>query len=75
LVPAAASRNTSSTLSWPLLSAGLALFGVPAFLFFFIAFGLFPVLYLDRLALTGRVAGHKDLDLQHIAEEESRDER
>jgi hypothetical protein len=75
LVPVAASRNTSSTLPWPLLSAGLILFGMPVFLFFFLAFGLFPVLYLDHLALVGRVVGHKDLDLQHIAEKELRDER
>lgn len=37
--------------SWPMLAAGLTLFGLPAFVFFFLIFGLFQSLYLDRLAL------------------------
>ena len=35
----------------PVLAASVVLFGLPVFLFFFLVFGLFQALYLDRLAL------------------------
>ena len=35
----------------PVLAAGLTLFGLVAFAFFFVVFGLLQALYLDRLAL------------------------
>jgi ABC-type maltose transport system permease subunit len=35
----------------PVLAASIVLFGLPVFLFFSLAFGLFQALYLDRLAL------------------------
>jgi ABC-type sugar transport system permease subunit len=41
----------------PILAAPIVLFGLPVFLFFFLVFGLFQTLYLDRLAL---VAGRRD---------------
>jgi ABC-type glycerol-3-phosphate transport system permease component len=41
----------------PVLAASIVLFGLPVFLFFFLVFGLFQALYLDRLAL---VAGRRD---------------
>jgi ABC-type glycerol-3-phosphate transport system permease component len=41
----------------PALAASIVLFGLPAFLFFFLVIGLFQALYLDRLAL---VAGEPD---------------
>lgn len=42
---------------WPVLMAGIVFFGLPLAVFFFLAFGLIQVLYLDRLAL---VAGKPD---------------
>jgi ABC-type sugar transport system permease subunit len=41
----------------PILAASIVVFGLPTFLFFFLALGLFQALYLDRLAL---VAGRPD---------------
>jgi ABC-type sugar transport system permease subunit len=41
----------------PVLAASIVLLGLPVFLFFFLVFGLFQALYLDRLAL---VAGKPD---------------
>lgn len=41
----------------PILAASIVMFGLPVFLFFFLVFGLFQALYLDRLAL---VAGKPD---------------
>lgn len=38
---------------WPLLMAGVVLFGLPPALFFFLVLGLLQALYLDRLALAG----------------------
>jgi ABC-type sugar transport system permease subunit len=46
-----------SGIALPVLAASLAIFGLPVFLFFFLVFGLFQALYLDRLAL---VAGKPD---------------
>jgi hypothetical protein len=43
--------------SGPLLAAGLTMFGVPIFVFFFLVFALIQVLYLDRLALRAQVFG------------------
>jgi len=40
--------------SWPVLAAAIVRLGLPAFLFFFLVFGLFQALYLDRLALVTR---------------------
>jgi ABC-type glycerol-3-phosphate transport system permease component len=37
--------------AWPILAAGITLFQLPTFLFFFVVFGLLQVLYLDRLIL------------------------
>jgi ABC-type sugar transport system permease subunit len=49
-----------SSVSMPILAASVVLFGLPTFLFFFLAFGLFQALYLDRLALVaGKPAGEE----------------
>lgn len=37
--------------AWPTLAAGITLFQLPLFLFFFVVFGLLQVVYLDRLIL------------------------
>jgi ABC-type sugar transport system permease subunit len=46
--------------SWPVLAAGLTLFGLPAFAFFFVAFGLLQSLYADRLALAREPSGARE---------------
>lgn len=46
--------------SWPILAAGLTLFELPTFVFFFLAFGLFQTLYLDRLALVTSLSDVKE---------------
>lgn len=48
---------SQSGVPMPTLAASIVLFGLPMFLFFFLVFGLFQALYLDRLAL---VAGKRD---------------
>ena len=35
-----------------MIAAGLTIFSLPSFLFFWLAFSAFQVLYLDRLSLT-----------------------
>ena len=40
----------------PVLAAGLTLFGLLTFAFFFLVFGLLQALYLDRLALGTHLA-------------------
>lgn len=52
-------RN-SPTLSWSMLAAAVTLFGLPAFLFFFLIFGLLQALFLDRLALVTHSPGDED---------------
>jgi hypothetical protein len=49
--------SLSQRVSVSALAASVVLFGLPVFLFFFLVFGLFQALYLDRLAL---VAGKRD---------------
>ncbi len=46
--------RSSVDLSWPMLAAAVVRLGLPAFLFFFLAFGLIQALYLDRLARVTR---------------------
>jgi ABC-type sugar transport system permease subunit len=48
---------SQAAIPTPVLAASVVLFGLPTFLFFFLIFGLFQALYLDRLAL---VAGKPD---------------
>lgn len=42
---------TSPAPIWPMLSAGIVLFGLPPFLLFLLVLGLLQIFYLDRLAL------------------------
>jgi ABC-type sugar transport system permease subunit len=56
-MPLLLSHLSQAGISLPTLVPSIVLFGLPAFLFFFPAFGLFQALYLDRLAL---VAGKRD---------------
>jgi ABC-type sugar transport system permease subunit len=53
-----------SGIPLPILAASIVIFGLPVFLFFFLVFGLFQALYLDRLALVAKTSD----DVQVIGE-------
>ena len=60
--------------SWPVLAAAVTVFGLPTFVFFFLAFGLFQALYLDRLALVTQPSKAKTSSPARSVDEEVKDE-